>query len=141
MPSRCVRDAVRRRLRPGGGEDSLRAARVGEARVALDQAVGHEPVDEAGDPALAEEHAVGELAHPDAGGRGASAIGEEGVVLGERQVVLGPKLLVERDARCRACARRNARHGSRRGSRGGEGSDARLGDGHGADATPCSSLR
>ena len=77
-----------------GREDSLRAARVGEARVPLHQAVGDEAIDEPGDTALAEEHPVGQLAHPDppAGRLGDR---EQGVVLGERQVVLGAKLLVE----------------------------------------------
>ena len=51
-------------------------------------------VDEPGDAALAEEHAVGQLAHPDPPVRRLRD-GQQGVVLGERQVVLGAQLLVE----------------------------------------------
>ncbi len=50
---------------PGRGQDGLRAARVGEAGVALDEAVDDEPIDEPGHAALADRIAVGQLAHPD----------------------------------------------------------------------------
>ena len=120
MPSRCVREAVRSRSRPGARQDGLGAARVGEARVALDEPVGDEAVDEAGDAALAQQHAVGQLAHPEPAA-GASASWQQRVVLGERQVVLGAQLLVEapRDAGVGAQERPPRRRGGdRRRERG-----------------------
>ncbi len=81
-------------VQAGRRQDRLRAAGVGQARVALDQAVEDEPVDQPRDAALAQDHAVGQLAHPDPP-IGRVRDSQQGVVLGERQVVLGAQLLVE----------------------------------------------
>ena len=80
-------------------EHRFGASGVAGARPALDEAVEDESVDEPRHTALAQDHLVGELAHPDPPVR---RVGdrEQGVVLGERQVMLGAELLVEppRDA-------------------------------------------
>ena len=131
MCSRCSAEPVQ----TGRSEDRLRATGVGKARIALDQAVQDEPVDQARDAALAEDHAVRQLAHPD------PPIGrvrdrQQRVVLGERQVVLGAQLVVEPagDPRMRL-QERTPRLEPRvlRGKRSDVGS---LNDGHGIDATP-----
>src|SRR6476469_7856460 len=84
------------------GQHRFRTTSIAGARPALDEAVEHEAIDEARDTALAEDHAVGELTHPDpsVGGVGDR---KERIVFGERQVVLGAQLLVEapRDPRVR----------------------------------------
>ena len=78
----------------GVGQDGLRPAGIRDARVAFDQTVGDEPIDEAGHAALAEQHLVGEVAHPDPAVRGGRD-GQQRLVLGERQVVFCTQLLVE----------------------------------------------
>ena len=77
-----------------GGQDRLGATGVRLARVALDQPVEDQPVDESRHAALAEDH-------PDrpAGACGSAlrriCDGQQGVVLGERQVVFDTQLFVE----------------------------------------------
>ena len=46
-------------------EDGLRSTCIARAGPPLDEAVEHQSIDEAGHAALAEDHAVRELAHPD----------------------------------------------------------------------------
>jgi hypothetical protein len=96
-----VRDAPevgRRRVaqpvEAGLGQDRLGPARIRDARIPLHGAVPHEPIDQPGDAAPAEEDLVGQAVHPHppAGGLGEL---EEGVVLGQREVVLLAELLVE----------------------------------------------
>ena len=120
----------------GLGEDGLRAAGVDQAGTPLDEAVGHEPIDQPGHAALAQDHPIGQLAHPHAPTRRLGDV-EERVVLGERQVVLGAKVLVE--------AARHAgvrlEEGAPRGESGivcCQSPGDRLGHGHGRDATPSS---
>ena len=87
----------RRRAQPGQagvGQDRLGTARIGDAGVALDEAVSDQPIDEARHAALAQQHLVGELAHADPASR-RRRDGQQGVVLGEREVVLRAQLVVE----------------------------------------------
>ena len=77
-----------------GREHRLGAAGVARARLALDEPIQHESVDESRHPALAEDHLVGELAHADPP-IGCVGDGQERVVLGEGKVVLGTQLFVE----------------------------------------------
>ena len=94
MPAQVRPRGPAQAVEAGRRQDGLGAAGVGQARVALDQAVEHEPVDQPRHAALAEDHAVGQLAHPDPP-IGRVGDGQQGVVLRERQVVLGAQLLVE----------------------------------------------
>ncbi len=77
-----------------GGEDRFRATGVARAGCPLDEPIEHQAIDEPGDAALAQDHAIRELAHADAA-IGRVGDGKQGVVLGQRQVVLCAQLLVE----------------------------------------------
>ena len=92
-PRRCPQP-----VQAGRREDGLGAAGVRRAQVALDGAVGDEPVDQPGHAAPAQQDPVRELVHPQPP---AGRLGEleQRVVLGERQVVLRPEILVEAAAR------------------------------------------
>ena len=128
-------------LQSGARQDGLRAAGVGQARVPLHQAVQHQPIDETGDAALAEDHAVGQLTHPDPPLRRVGD-GQERVVFRERQVVLGAQLVVEPPRDTSVRLQEGAPGLDARITRGqlrlGLGARA-LGDGHGPDATPLQS--
>ncbi len=78
----------------GRREDRLGAAGVRHARVTLDRPIRDQAIDEARNPASAQEDLVGELMHPEPPSRRLGEL-EEGVVLGQRQVVLGTQVLVE----------------------------------------------
>ena len=94
MPRRWVGAASRNRSRPAGGENGLRAAGIGQARVSLDRSVRDEAVDQSGHAAPAQQDPIGELVHPEpAAGRLGEL--EERVILGERQVMFGAEVLVE----------------------------------------------
>ena len=87
MPRRCVREARRRRSRPAG----VRTASAPRASVRhVSRSTSPSATSRSIEPrhaALAEEHAVGQLAHPDAS-LGRVGDGQQSVVLGQRQVVL-----------------------------------------------------
>ena len=114
MPRRWVRDACPQASQAGLGEDRLGAAGVDEAGTPLDEAVGDEPVDQTGHAALAQDHPVGQLAHPHPATRRLGDV-QQGVVLGEREVMLGAQVLVQAP-RHASMGLRKARHGASRGS-------------------------
>ena len=127
----------RRRAHPGEtgvGQDGLCAAGVRQAGAPFHEPIGDESVDQAGDPALAEDHLVGQQAHPDPTTRRAGDR-QEGVVLGEGKIVLGTQLLIEA---ARDPSVRDEEGAPRSQARivGGERSGGRFGSWHGGDATP-----
>ena len=127
---RCPAKAVE----AGGGQHRFGATGVGQADVALDEAVEDESVDQAGHAALAEDHAVRQVAHADPPIRRVRD-GQQRVVLGQAQVVLGAQLLVE--AACDPGVRLQERTPRfQAGVAGGWRPRHPLGDGHGPDATP-----
>src|SRR5919109_2154417 len=77
------------------GQHRVAAAAVGRARVALQQAVALEPVDQPRHAGAREQHAVGQLGHPAAPVWGGLQI-DQHLVGAEGQVVLGEQLGVER---------------------------------------------
>ena len=90
-------------MRPGGRsqaghpavcQDRFGAPRIGQARASFHETVINEPVDQPGHAALAEDHLVGQLPHPDPTFRSLGD-GQERVVFADRQVVLGSQLLIE----------------------------------------------
>src|SRR4051794_15805360 len=80
---------------PRVGQARERAARVGRARLAPDEAVLLEAVDEPREPAAREQHGIGEVAHAHALTLGARDV-DEHVVRGDGEPVLGLELGVER---------------------------------------------
>ena len=94
-PARCVARAARELLLPGVGEDGEGPAGVAGARLAAQEAVGLEAVDQAGQAAAAEDHRAGEVAHAHAVLVGVGELHEH-LVGHERQAVPGLELVVER---------------------------------------------
>ena len=81
-------------LAPGPGENGVVAAAVVAAAPTLDQSLALEPIDEAGDPAAAEQQAIGELAHSQSHAVGVDEVDQD-FVGGERQPVDALELVVE----------------------------------------------
>jgi hypothetical protein len=83
-----------------GGDGCQEAPGVVGTALAAQQPVALQPVDQAREPAAAEQHAVGQLRHAQLTTRG---VGEEQqhLVGGQRQVVLAQQLGVERASQAR----------------------------------------
>ena len=94
-PSRCVRRARGEQRLALGGEHGEGAAPVVGARVALQQPVALEPVDQPGHARAREQHAVGQLGHPPPVARRGLQVDQD-LVGGERELVGGEQLRVER---------------------------------------------
>ncbi len=63
-PARCVGRACWSRSVPSGGQLGVEPAPIRQAARPFHRAGAHEPVDEPGQPALAEQHGRGEVGHP-----------------------------------------------------------------------------
>jgi D-hydroxyproline dehydrogenase subunit beta len=81
-------------IEPVRSQDRFRTTGVARAGRSLDEPIEHQAIDEPGDAALAQDHAVGELAHADPT-IGRVGDGQQGVVFGQGQVVFRAQLLVE----------------------------------------------
>ena len=93
-PSRWVGRARASSASPGVGQHREAAAAVGHAGVADDQALALEPVDEARDARAAQQHAVGQLGHPQPLARRRLQVDQD-VVRRQREIVRRQQLGVE----------------------------------------------